>query len=310
MSVFPPNTPHNGVLLRDFDYPITEDQKISHPYSGQRIAFLTQHGKERVVSPILASVLGCQVERVSGFDTDDLGTFTRDIPRYGSQLEAARRKARIGMQLSGAQLGLASEGSFGPDPHTGTFPWNIEVILFIDDIQKIEVIGIHQGPTNIDNAWVNEWSEVQTFAHRVGFPKQHLVLRPYSENDPRLRKGLADWPSLRTAFAWAKHQTSSEAQIFIERDLRAHAHPERMENIGKAAQNLAKKLTSLCPNCQTPGFSPIENITGLPCAECGIPTREYRGKVWGCASCDYREKHGREDGTSVANPASCDFCNP
>jgi len=296
--------------LPDLDCPLPEYLNASHPYSGQRIAFLTQHGKERVVSPILDSVLGCRVERVSGFDTDDLGTFTRDIPRYGSQLEAARRKARIGMQLSGAHLGLASEGSFGPDPHTGMFTWNVEVLLFIDDILKIEVVGIHQGPANCDHAWVKEWSELETFAQRVGFPKQHLVLRPYSENDPRLRKGLADWPSLRTAFAWVKHLASAEAKFFVERDLRAHAHPERMNNIGKAAQNLAEKLTSLCPKCRTPGFSAIESIAGLPCEECGIPTREHRGQNWGCPSCDYREKRDREDGVLVANPTYCDFCNP
>lgn len=274
------------------------------------MAFLTQHGKERVVSPILARVIGCQVERVSGFDTDELGTFTRDIPRYGSQLEAARRKARIGMQLSGASLGLASEGSFCSDPHTGMFSWNIEVLLFIDDVRKIEVAGVYQGPANSDHASITEWSELEAFAHRVGFPKQHLVLRPYGENDLRLRKGLADWSSLRTAFAWVKHMTSAEANIFVERDLRAHAHPERMENIGRAAENLTEKLTSLCPKCQTPGFSAIESITGLPCASCSMPTREYRGQLWGCPACDYREKRAREDGVSVANPVRCDYCNP
>jgi hypothetical protein len=296
--------------LPDSDCPVPADLNTAHPYTGQRVAFLTQHGKERVVSPILARFPGCKVERVSGFDTDDLGTFTRDIPRYGNQLEAARRKARIGMQLSGASLGLASEGSFGPDPHTGMFPWNVEVLLFIDDIRKIEIVGVHQGPANSDHAWVSEWSELEAFAHRVGFPKQFLVLRPHSENDPRLRKGLDDWSSLRAAFAWVKHLGSADARIFVERDLRAHAHPERMDNIAKAAQNLAEKLNSCCPQCRTPGFSAIEAIPGLPCAACAMPTRDYRGEVWGCASCDYHERRGRGDGVRVADPAHCDYCNP
>ena len=58
--------------------------KQSHPYAGRPIAFLTQHGKEQVVSPILNKALGCQIERVSGFNTDELGTFTRDMsfPRF------------------------------------------------------------------------------------------------------------------------------------------------------------------------------------------------------------------------------------
>jgi len=53
--------------------------------------------KERVIAPVLEPALGCQIELVDGFDTDQLGTFTRDIPRDGTQLEAARKKARIGM---------------------------------------------------------------------------------------------------------------------------------------------------------------------------------------------------------------------
>ena len=79
-------------------------------YLGRRAAFLTQHGKERVVAPTLEAALGCKVSLVTGYDTDLLGTFTRDIARAGSQIEAARKKARIGMELAGLPLGLASEG--------------------------------------------------------------------------------------------------------------------------------------------------------------------------------------------------------
>lgn len=279
-------------------------------YRGQQVAFLTQHGKERVVAPILADMLGCRVERIGGFDTDQLGSFTREIPRYGKQLEAARRKARIGMELSGASIGLASEGSFGPDPHTGLFPWNIEVMLLVDDLRKIEVVGIHQGPASTDHAWIVTWAEMEEFATRIGFPEQHLVLRPFSENNPRVRKGLADWPSLKTAFAWAKLVSSAGTRIFVERDLRAHGHPERMVNIGKAALNLAEKLASLCPHCATPGFAAAEAVPGLHCAECGLPTREYRAEIWKCLRCEYRETRQRSDGVTTADPVSCGYCNP
>ena len=70
-----------------------------------------QQGKEAVIAPVLGGALGWRVERVSGFDTGTLGIFTRDIPRAGTQLEAARRKARIGMKRSGLPLGLANEGA-------------------------------------------------------------------------------------------------------------------------------------------------------------------------------------------------------
>ena len=50
-------------------------------YLGRRAAFLTQHGKEKVVAPTLEAMLGSKVSHVTGYDTDLLGTFTRDIPR-------------------------------------------------------------------------------------------------------------------------------------------------------------------------------------------------------------------------------------
>ena len=103
-------------------------------YRGQRIAFLTQHGKEHIVAPVLEGCVGCLVERVTGYDTDLLGTFARDIPRAGTQIEAARRKARIGMELSGLRIGLGSEGSFTLDPFAGMAPWNIELLVFVDDL--------------------------------------------------------------------------------------------------------------------------------------------------------------------------------
>lgn len=55
----------------------------NHLYRGQRVALLTQHGKEKVLA------LGCRVELVTGYDTDLPGTFSRDIPHAGTQRNGA-----------------------------------------------------------------------------------------------------------------------------------------------------------------------------------------------------------------------------
>jgi len=67
-------------------------------YQDQTIAFLTQHGKEDLLRPLLAPALGCQLVRAEGFDTDTLGTFSGEIPRPDTQLQTARQKARLGME--------------------------------------------------------------------------------------------------------------------------------------------------------------------------------------------------------------------
>lgn len=277
-------------------------------YAGRRAALLTQHGKEQAIAAVLEPALGCRVERVAGYDTDLLGTFTRDIPRAGTQLEAARRKARLGMELSGLPLGLASEGSFGPDPFTGMFSWNLEMIVWIDDSLGIEVVGAASGKTNFAQRLAAHWAEAEAFARATGFPEHHLVVRPQAEADPRIRKGIADWDSLEEAFRWAC-TSAANGRAFLETDMRAHANPTRMENIRAAAEDLTRKLSSPCPACGVPGFWVIERVAGLPCAGCGAPTRETRAEVHGCLKCGHRLTRERTD-RAYADPGRCDYCNP
>lgn len=39
-------------------------------YAKQKVAFLTRHGKEQVVAPVLEEGLACRIEHVIAFDTD------------------------------------------------------------------------------------------------------------------------------------------------------------------------------------------------------------------------------------------------
>ena len=283
-------------------------EPVVGPYSGQRLALLTQHGKERVIAPALDGALRCRVECVAGYDTDLLGTFSRDIPRAGTQLEAARRKARIGMELSGLPLGLASEGAFGPDPVAGLFPWNVELLVFIDDERGIEVTGMAQQATRFAHLLTDDWEQATQFARQAGFPEHHLVVRPQGQDDPRIEKGLASWTALEAAFNQARGEAEN-GQVFLEHDVRAHAHPTRMDVIRLAAADLAAKLNSPCPACRTPGFQVIERLSGLPCADCGAPTREICTDIHGCPKCDYRETRERAD-VAHADPGRCNNCNP
>lgn len=277
-------------------------------YRGRKVALLTQHGKERVIAPVLDPALGCHVERVAGYNTDLLGTFTRDIPRAGMQIEAARKKARKGMDLSGFPLGLSSEGAFGPDPFTGTFPWNLEILIFIDDERSLEILGVAQGKANFYHLLVSEWPAVETFARESGFPGHHLVVRPEGENDSRIQKGIATWPELECAFNWALEQSAS-GQVFIESDARAHANPVRMENIRLATEDLLKKIKSTCPACGTPGFWVVERLPGLPCRNCGGGTQGLLAEILGCLKCNHRVTHEPSD-RKYADPVHCDYCNP
>lgn len=279
-----------------------------HPvYAGRKVALLTQHGKESVIAPVLEPGLGCTVELVTGFDTDQLGTFTREIPRPGTQLQAARRKARKGMELSGLPLGMASEGSFGLDPFTRLFPWNVELLVWIDDELGIEIVGMAQKSARNGQLQTGDYAEVAAFAAREDFPRHHLIVRPQSQDDARVCKGITDWDQLKTCFEQCLAE-SDNGQVFVETDLRAFANPTRMQQIGQAAIDLLSRIQSVCPSCKAPGYWVSERQPGLPCAACGLPTSAYRSELWACLRCEHKVVKPRTD-MMAADPGSCSYCN-
>jgi hypothetical protein len=280
---------------------------IVHPYENIKISLLTKHKKEKVIAPKFIKIFNAEIIHTDTFDTDELGTFTRDRARYGNQLDAARRKARIGMEITGLKYGIASEGSFISDPFIGLLPWNHEIIIFIDDILGIEIIGSSKSAAVSRQSKIRNWKELAKFARLNKFPTHHLVLRPDDENHPVFQKGISNRIILEESFNQAM-KLSKTKKVYVEHDLRAHANPTRMKNIANATTDLIHKLKSLCPNCHTPGFQITKVKSGLPCAICDMETRETFEKIFTCNTCDYEKSEFVKK--EKADPAKCDFCNP
>jgi hypothetical protein len=274
-----------------------------HPYASATFALLTQHAKEEVVAPALGDGLGARLEVVGDFDTDTLGTFTRDVARAGSQIEAARRKAAIAIERSGASLGLGSEGAFVSGPF-GLGSWNVERIVLIDASRGIEVVGRAAAAGLHAYRAVATRAELESVAEWARFPGHGLVVRPDGADDPRVRKGIRDWSTLESAFDEAR-RLSAGGVAFVESDLRAHMHPTRMSVIAQAARDLVERLRTPCPGCRMPGFGSAEPVPGLPCAACGAPTRAPVAEEWRCVACGRREERPIAGGS--ANRGSRDL---
>jgi hypothetical protein len=250
---------------------------------------------------------GYQVLHVDGFDTDRLGTFTHETPRVRSQLETARLKARKGMELSGLKIGMASEGSFTKDPYSGMFDWNLEIVILIDDLRAFEIMGTYSGPAQSASATLGDWEQIIKFTEQAKFPTHFLTIKPDSPYHKESVKGVSGWEQLKDAFQWAMQQ-STQGIVFIENDLRAFANPTRMQSIKKATEDLCKKLTSLCPSCQAPGFSVTQYQYGKICKDCLTPTKLPSLTIWKCTKCNFN-KNEPLSGT-FADPRFCDKCNP
>ncbi|MFM9055274.1 MAG: DUF6671 family protein [Bacteroidota bacterium] len=265
------------------------------------------HGKESVIAPHFINSLGVDPFVCRELDTDRFGTFTGEIPRLHDPLTTARLKCLAAMDQSGCDLGLSSEGSFGPHPAFVFIPANEELLLLIDRKNGFEITAVETSTgTNFRSAEVNTFEQVEEFARIAGFPQHALILRSPHING-RVMKGISDPDVLHRAYL---NLRASSGQILIETDMRACYNPTRMQVIGKAAQKLCDHINSLCPGCGAPGFVVNSVVSGLPCKDCNTPTRSPRATVSTCQRCDYRMQHPHPDGKMQEDPMYCDRCNP
>jgi len=280
-------------------------------YYGCAAVLSTKHGKEVVVAPPLRALLGLAVQVPAGLDTDTLGTFTGEIERVGTPLEVAVRKARLGMDAAGLFLGLASEGSFGPDPRIPFIASHHELLVFVDDRLQIQVLEqMMTNRTNYDHTTAASLADLADFLDRTGFPSHAVAVRPNAGLETRLPyKGLRTVETLQAALRECV-SASCDGLARVETDMRAHMNPSRLAVIRRLAFRLGRRLLRCCSVCETPGWGVVGMIKGLPCEECGHPTEIVSELVEACPRCTHRVHRPRYDGRRAASAHACPYCNP
>ncbi len=107
--------------------------------------------------------MGITVIVPSTLNIDIFGTFTRDINRAGNKLEAACTKAHTALTLTGLDLAIASEGSFGVDPQIPYIQSNIELVLLVDMKNDLEILSHYRSAdTNMSGRYVSTIEEAHT----------------------------------------------------------------------------------------------------------------------------------------------------
>jgi hypothetical protein len=282
-------------------------------FNGRTAVLATMHQKERVIAPLLEQAIGVRTVVPGKFDTDQFGTFTRDVKRPGDQLAAARLKAEKALDLTGETLAIASEGSFAPHPAFPFIASNRELVLLLDREHNLELVGqTLSTETNYSQQKVTSDDEALAFALKAGFPEHGLVVIANPKEDinhvesTQIRKGIVTEEQLQEALEWALNQAET-AQI--ETDMRAMVNPTRMKAIAQATEDLIQVLLQVCPQCHTPGFQIVDRKTGLQCSLCGSPTALIRSVIYECHRCRYQQEklfpHGK-----TADPGQCPYCNP
>ena len=275
-------------------------------FNNRKILIATQHQKEKVIAPIIES-LGLTCFSNSLFDTDELGTFSGEIERKNPARLTVKEKCLKSMELHGFSLGIANEGSFGPHP-MGFFQSNEEIIVFIDIENQLEIYASHLSfDTNFNAKTISSFQELKEFAINSQFPSHGLIIRESKEQYTKVNKGINSWEVLEEKF---KELMQNNSSCYIETDMRAMYNPTRMKNIEIVTKKLLDKINSLCPSCQTPGFSIVNSNPGLPCAQCGLPTNSVLNHEYQCIKCTFSEIKQPINQKLSEDPMYCNFCNP
>lgn len=274
----------------------------------RNILIATSHKKEAAIGPMLQEKFKSNIIIPDGFNTDRFGTFSGEIEREDTPLDAARRKCKAASQAYNANLVIASEGSFGPHPTLFFVPADDEILLLIDYENELE-IGVREisTKTNFSGKEVKTNEEVKEFANAIGFPSHKVILRKAREDNSHIVKDITNWDELSMK---AELLMNKYGSLFIETDMRAMNNPTRMSVIAHAAQKLAELMVSNCPNCRTPGFDVGEIVPGLPCSLCNAPTKSTLKKVYICKKCNYIKDVYYPNKKQNEEPMYCDWCNP
>lgn len=277
-------------------------------FEGRKLVIATKHKKETVIAPLLEKHLGVHCFVPDNFDTDLLGTFTGEIERKEDALATVRKKCLIAMEQTNCDLGIASEGSFGPHPTIFMAHADDEFLLFIDKKNNLEIIVRELSlDTNFNATTVNCFQNLVNLVKTVGFPEHAVILKIAEKEVNSVVKGIQSWELLEESF----HTLSNgNSQVVAETDMRAMYNPSRMKVIEKATQKLVDKIKSSCPQCNTPGFGIVNVKSGLPCEWCGSPTNSTKSHIYQCQKCNFEQEKMFPNDKKTEDPMYCDFCNP
>lgn len=274
----------------------------------ENLVIATMHGKERAIGPVLERAIHCRCIVPQFFDTDRFGTFTNDIPRLDSPINAARKKCQSAFEVTGIPHVVASEGSFGPHPFFPMTDCESELLLYYNFEKNYEVC-VHQIFTDIcfGGQKVSTWDELSRFAHQYYFPSHYLILQSDPEGAGQTIKGIKDWEHLAFGF---EQMMKQHGHCHVSTDMRAMNNPTRMKNIAVTAQKLSDRLLSFCPQCNLYGFGEEEIIRGKLCELCGTPTNVPTAVIVRCTNCNFTSRLPLLSDKPFADPAYCDLCNP
>ncbi len=277
-------------------------------FEGRSLFIATNHRKESAIQPILERELNVNCFSIPMFNTDQFGTFSGEIERSQSPVDTLKAKCQLGFEVTGCDLVIATEGSFGAHPDLPFCAAHEELILLMDFKNNVSFSArILTTETNFQGKKIKSEEELIAFGESIDFPNQAIILRNEEQSMLYLKKGINDWNELLTAFRVCMRRHDN---VFVETDMRAMHNPLRMKHIEQLTLKLITQLKVLCPSCEMPGYGVTSVLPGLPCWICETPTSSVLKHVLTCTACHHQEEVYFPNGRQTEEPTFCPACNP
>lgn len=277
-------------------------------FEGRSLFIATNHRKESAIQPILERELNVNCFSIPMFNTDQFGTFSGEIERSQSPVDTLKAKCQLGFEVTGCDLVIATEGSFGAHPDLPFCAAHDELILLMDFKNNVSFSArILTTETNFQGKKIKNEEELIAFGESIDFPNQAIILRNEEQSMLYLKKGINDWDELLTAFRVCMRRHDN---VFVETDMRAMHNPLRMKHIEQLTLKLITQLKVLCPSCEMPGYGVTSVLPGLPCWICETPTSSVLKHVLTCTACHHQEEVYFPNGRQTEEPTFCPACNP
>ena len=258
-----------------------------------------------------AALLGAEIVVAPQLDTDELGTFSGEVPRPDALVETCAIKAELAFRSLDVDCAIANEGSYGPIDAVPLVPSGVEIMAFLDrkrGIRIIETLSTHRTNWRLLRFKAGD-PNIPMAVKAIGFPRYGVFVLCSSDMAHPIKRGSIPWTtSSRPMNQEAKR--SEDGMAVLIADMRAHRNPTRMRVLRALSWKLAKRLERLCPKCHAPGFGSIGNRRGLPCEACAKPTHWVHFEIDGCSVCGHADARPRKDGRTTATTLSCASCSP
>jgi hypothetical protein len=274
--------------------------------SHAKIGIVTKHGKESVIKPIFEQNPTLDIQHIY-FDTDTLGTFSGEIARTLSPLEAVRQKCLWALENSSVRMAIATEGSFGPHPYLLGLPLHVELVMLRDShTQKEWVEHLQTIETNFHADTLLAVNDLVNFAERINFGINGILLSAH-KTGPTFLKDAKTMTELIHQFNEIKKEHKS---VYAQTDMRAHRNEKRMEKIQLLANRLNTRLGTPCPSCHNAGFKMTRITKGAPCSACNRSTDLPLFEIHSCQFCSYSAQIPSSQFEMQVDPQFCNYCNP